>query len=88
MHARRLARRRDVVRVRVRARQGRDGNRRGPQPAGDDERAEDARERTVAERDAQLQFNLKNVFDKEYREGNMGGWGDPRNFLVSLGMKF
>jgi iron complex outermembrane recepter protein len=42
----------------------------------------------VAERDAHLQFNLKNVFDEEYREGNMGGWGDPRNFLVSLGMKF
>jgi iron complex outermembrane receptor protein len=38
--------------------------------------------------DAHLQVNLKNVFDKEYREGNMGGWGDPRNFLVSLGMKF
>jgi outer membrane receptor protein involved in Fe transport len=42
----------------------------------------------IAEREAQLQFNARNVFDKEYREGNMGGWGDPRNFLVSLSTKF
>jgi iron complex outermembrane receptor protein len=42
----------------------------------------------VSNRDAQLQLNVKNVFDKEYREGNFGGWGDPRSFLVSVGTKF
>ncbi len=39
-------------------------------------------------RDVGAQLNVKNVFDKEYREGNMGAWGDPRNFLVSLSTKF
>jgi outer membrane receptor protein involved in Fe transport len=34
------------------------------------------------------QLNVKNLFDEEYREGNMGGFGDPRNFLVSLSTKF
>jgi iron complex outermembrane recepter protein len=42
----------------------------------------------LGKREAQLQVNAKNVFDEEYREGNMGGWGDPQNFLVSLGLKF
>jgi iron complex outermembrane receptor protein len=39
-------------------------------------------------RDTLAQFNLKNAFDAEYREGNMGGWGDPQNFLFSLTTKF
>jgi outer membrane receptor for ferric coprogen and ferric-rhodotorulic acid len=34
------------------------------------------------------QFNLKNAFDQEYREGNMGGWGDPQNAMFSLTTKF
>ncbi len=38
--------------------------------------------------DAVIQLNAKNVTDKIYREGNMGGFGDPRNFLVSIGTKF
>ena len=42
----------------------------------------------ISEREVQLQLNVRNAFDKEYREGNMGGWGDPRNFLVSLSTKF
>lgn len=42
----------------------------------------------LAGRDAVLQLNVRNVFDEEYREGNMGGFGDPRNFLVSLSTKF
>ena len=39
-------------------------------------------------RDVVAQLNVKNLFDEEYREGNMGGFGDPRNFLVSLSTKF
>ena len=42
----------------------------------------------VAEKDAFVQLNVKNIFDKEYREGNMGGWGDPLNFMLSFGTKF
>ena len=42
----------------------------------------------VGKQEAQIQINTKNILDEEYREGNMGGWGDPQNFLVSLGMKF
>lgn len=42
----------------------------------------------LGERPAVVQVNAKNVFDEEYREGNMGGFGDPRNFLVSLSTKF
>ncbi len=38
--------------------------------------------------DAVLQLNAKNVTNKIYREGNMGGFGDPRNFLVSISSKF
>jgi iron complex outermembrane receptor protein len=39
-------------------------------------------------RDTLAQFNLKNAFDAEYREGNMGGWGDPQNLMFSLSTKF
>lgn len=39
-------------------------------------------------RDAVAQLNVKNVTDEEYREGNFGAFGDPRNFLISLGTKF
>lgn len=41
-----------------------------------------------AGRDAQVQLNVKNITDKKYREGNFGGWGDPRSFLVSVSTKF
>lgn len=34
------------------------------------------------------QVNLKNAFDAEYREGNMGGGGDPQNPMFSLPTKF
>ncbi|WP_414662569.1 TonB-dependent siderophore receptor [Horticoccus sp. 23ND18S-11] len=39
-------------------------------------------------RDVQAQVNVKNIFDKEYREGSFGAFGDPRSFLVSLSTKF
>ena len=42
----------------------------------------------MGSRDVVAQLNVKNLFDEEYREGNMGGFGDPRNFLVSLSTKF
>jgi outer membrane receptor for ferric coprogen and ferric-rhodotorulic acid len=35
-----------------------------------------------------VQLNVRNVTDKEYREGNFGAFGDPRNFLLSIGTKF
>ncbi|MEO6003488.1 MAG: TonB-dependent receptor [Opitutus sp.] len=38
--------------------------------------------------DVVAQLNVKNALDKEYREGNFGGFGDPRGFLFSLGTKF
>ena len=41
-----------------------------------------------AGRDVTAQLNVRNVTDEEYREGNMGGWGDPRNFTFSLSTKF
>ncbi|HRE81477.1 MAG TPA: TonB-dependent receptor [Opitutaceae bacterium] len=34
------------------------------------------------------QLNVKNLLDEEYREGILGGWGDPRAFMVSLSTKF
>jgi iron complex outermembrane receptor protein len=41
-----------------------------------------------AGRDVSAQLNVRNLTDEEYREGNFGAWGDPRNFLFSLGTKF
>lgn len=38
--------------------------------------------------DVVAQLNVKNVLDEEYREGNFGGFGDPRSYLFSLGTKF
>jgi iron complex outermembrane receptor protein len=38
--------------------------------------------------DMAVQVNAKNVTDEVYREGNMGGFGDPRSFQISLRTKF
>ena len=42
----------------------------------------------MATYDVIAQLNVKNALDEEYREGNFGGFGDPRSFLFSLGTKF
>ncbi|MBL9204369.1 MAG: TonB-dependent receptor [Opitutaceae bacterium] len=42
----------------------------------------------LGERDVAAQLNVKNILDEEYREGSFGGFGDPRNFLLSLSTKF
>ena len=39
-------------------------------------------------RNAQVQLNVRNVTNKEYRESAFGAFGDPRNFLFSLSTKF
>ena len=42
----------------------------------------------MATYDVIAQLNVKNALVEEYREGNFGGFGDPRSFLFSLGTKF